>query len=57
MNKGECVKRGLAWLLSVVMVSGMVPGTPGGSERGAGCDGQYTERDRVCYQESVDEKF
>ncbi len=39
MNKGECVKRGLAWLLSVVMVSGMVPGTPGGSERGAGCDG------------------
>lgn len=29
MNKGEFVKRGLAWLLSVVMVSGMVPGTPG----------------------------
>ena len=29
MNKGECIKRGLAWLLSAVMVSGVVPGTPG----------------------------
>lgn len=29
MNKGEFVKRGLAWLLSVVMVSGVVHGTPG----------------------------
>lgn len=43
MNKGEFVKRGLAWLLSVVMVSGVVHGTPGDSERGAGCDGWYTE--------------